>query len=130
MKKDKKEEIWQEVKHEIKENFDAIKDYEENIKKDYESKMNMPISDDDMLDICGHGQEQEYLELYIMKIKYVLIFKYLPVLSYHQIRRGISMPECLLDVCDINHSGVEDYTPEYIQRISREGSGQGKRNKQ
>ena len=39
MKKDIKEEIWQEVKHEIKENFDAIKkDYEENIKKDYESK--------------------------------------------------------------------------------------------
>ena len=30
------------------------------------------------------------------------------------------MPECLLDVCDINHLGVEDYTPEYIQRISRE----------
>jgi len=49
------------VKHEIKENFDAIKkDYEENIKKDYESKMNMPISDDDMLDIRGHGQQQEY----------------------------------------------------------------------
>ena len=59
-----------------------------------------------------------------MKIKYVLIFKYLPVLirSYQQIRRGISMPECLLDVCDINHSGVEDYTPEYIQGISREES--------
>ena len=55
-----KKEIWQEVKHEIKENFDAIKDYEENIKKDYESKMNMPISDDDMLDIRGHGQQQEY----------------------------------------------------------------------
>ena len=32
------------------------------------------------------------------------------------------MPECLLDVCDINHSGVEDYTPEYIQGISREES--------
>ena len=61
MKKDIKEEIWQEVKHEIKENFDAIKkDYEENIKKDYESKMNMLISDDDMLDIRGHGQQQEY----------------------------------------------------------------------
>ena len=59
-----------------------------------------------------------------MKIKYVLIFKYLPVLirSYQQIRRGISMPECLLDVCDINHLGVEDYTPEYIQGISREES--------
>ena len=33
---------------------------------------------------------------------------------------GQSVPECLLDVCDINHSGVEDYTPEYIQGISRE----------
>ena len=45
----------------IKENFDAIKkDYEENIKKVYESKMNMPISDDDKLDIRGHGKEQEY----------------------------------------------------------------------
>ena len=57
-----------------------------------------------------------------MKIKYVLIFKYLPVLirCYQQFRRGINMPECLLDVCDINHSGVEDDTPEYIQRISRE----------
>ena len=32
------------------------------------------------------------------------------------------MPECLLDVCDINQSGAEDYTPEYIQRISREES--------
>ena len=48
------------MKHEIKEIFDAIKDYEENIKKDYELKMNMPISDDDMLDIRGHGQQQEY----------------------------------------------------------------------
>jgi len=59
-----------------------------------------------------------------MKIKYVLIFKYLPVLKrcYQQFRRGISMLECLLDVCDINHSGVEDYTPEYIQRISHEES--------
>ena len=32
------------------------------------------------------------------------------------------MPECLLDVYDINHSGVEDYTPEYIQGISHEES--------
>ena len=32
------------------------------------------------------------------------------------------MPECLLDVCDINHLGVEDYTPEYIPGISREES--------
>ena len=57
-----------------------------------------------------------------MKIKYVLIFKYLPVLirSYQQIRRGINMPECLLDVCDINHSGVEDYTPNIFSNISRE----------
>ena len=32
-----KEEVWQAVKHEIKENIDSInKDYEENIKKDYE----------------------------------------------------------------------------------------------
>ncbi|KAG2657455.1 hypothetical protein PVAP13_1KG280608 [Panicum virgatum] len=61
LKKDIKKEIWQEVKHEIKKNFDAIKkDYEENIKKDCESKMNMPISDDDMLDIRGHGQQQVY----------------------------------------------------------------------
>jgi len=30
------------------------------------------------------------------------------------------MPEYLLDVCDINHSSVEDYTPEYLQGISRE----------
>ena len=58
LKKDIKEEVWQEVKHEIKENIDSIKkDYEENIKKDYKSKMNMPISNDDMLDIRGHGQE-------------------------------------------------------------------------
>ena len=28
----------------------------------------------------------------------------------------------MLDVYDINYSGVEDYTPEYIQRISREES--------
>ena len=61
-----------------------------------------------------------------MKIKYVLIFKYLPVLirSYQQFRRGIckriSMPECLLDICDINHSGVEDYTPNIFSNISRE----------
>ena len=57
-----------------------------------------------------------------MKIKYVLIFKYLPVLirSYQQIRRWISMPECLFDVCDINHSGVEDYTPNIFSNISRE----------
>ena len=49
------------MKHEIKENFDAIKkDNEENIKKDYDSKMNIPISDDDMLDIRGHGLEQEF----------------------------------------------------------------------
>ena len=65
--------------------------------------------------------------------------RYMSVLirNYQQFRRGIwiNMPECLLDVCDINHSGVEDYTHteyilEYIQRISREESGQGKRNKQ
>ena len=42
-----------------------MKDYEENIKKDYESKMNINISDyeendDEMLDIRGHGQRQEY----------------------------------------------------------------------
>ena len=30
------------------------------------------------------------------------------------------MPECLLDVCDINHSGVEDYTPNIFSNISRE----------
>ena len=41
---------------------------------------------------------------------------------YQQFRRGINMPECLLDVCDINHSGVEDYTPEYLQGISRKES--------
>ena len=32
------------------------------------------------------------------------------------------MPECLLDVCDINLSGMEDYTPEYLQGISHEES--------
>ena len=31
-----------------------------------------------------------------------------------------SMPECLLDVADINHSGVEDYTPNIFSNISRE----------
>jgi hypothetical protein len=42
------------------------KDYGENIKKDYESKMNIQISDDDnedndeMLHIRGHGQRPEY----------------------------------------------------------------------
>ena len=30
------------------------------------------------------------------------------------------MPECLLDVCDINHSGVEDYTPNIFSNISGE----------
>ena len=30
------------------------------------------------------------------------------------------MPECLLDVCDINHSGVEDYTPNIFSNISKE----------
>jgi len=41
---------------------------------------------------------------------------------YQHFRRGIriSMPECLLDVCDINHSGVEDYTPNIFSNISRE----------
>ena len=42
-----------------------MKDYEENIKKDYESKMNIHISDyeendDEMFDIRGHGQRPEY----------------------------------------------------------------------
>ena len=42
-----------------------MKDYEENIKKDYESKMNINISDyeknvDEMLDIRGHRQRPEY----------------------------------------------------------------------
>jgi len=30
------------------------------------------------------------------------------------------MPECLLDVCDINHSGVEEYTLNIFSNISRE----------
>jgi len=42
---------------------------------------------------------------------------------YQQFRRGINMPECLLDVCDINHSGVEDYTPNIFSNISREYHG-------
>jgi len=42
-----------------------MKDYEVNIKKDYESKMNIQISDYDendneILDIRGHGQRPEY----------------------------------------------------------------------
>ena len=42
-----------------------MKDYEENIKKKYESKMNIQISNDEenndeMLDIRGHGQRSEY----------------------------------------------------------------------
>ena len=44
-----------------------MKDYEQNIKKDYEAKINIQISDDDnednddeMLDIRGHGQRPEY----------------------------------------------------------------------
>ena len=32
----------------------------------------------------------------------------------------LSMLEWLLDVCDINHSGVEDYTPNIFANISRE----------
>ena len=68
MEKDVKEEIFQENRGEIDENFEnIIKDYEENIKKDFESKMNIQISDDDndenddeMLDIRGHGQRPEY----------------------------------------------------------------------
>ena len=60
LKKDMKEEIMREVRHEIEEDFEYIKkDYEENIKKDYDLKMNIPISDDDMLDIGGHGQKPE-----------------------------------------------------------------------
>ena len=61
-KKDIKEEILQEIKGEIDAKFENImKDYEVNIKKDYESKMNIQISDydendDEMLDIRGHGQ--------------------------------------------------------------------------
>jgi len=39
---------------------------------------------------------------------------------YQQFRHGINMPECLFDVCDINHSGVEDYTPNILSNISRE----------
>ena len=30
------------------------------------------------------------------------------------------MPECLLDVWDINHSDVEDYKPNIFPNISRE----------
>ena len=42
-----------------------MKDYEENIKKKFESKMNIYISDyeendNEMLDIRGHGQRPEY----------------------------------------------------------------------
>ena len=65
-KKDIKEEILQEIKGEIDAKFENImKDYEVNIKKDYESKMNIQISDydendDEMLDIRGHGQRPEY----------------------------------------------------------------------
>ena len=64
-KKDVKEEILQEIKGEIDAKFENImKDYEVNIKKDYQSKMNIQISDDDnddeMLDIRGHGQRPEY----------------------------------------------------------------------
>jgi len=49
-----------------------------------------------------------------MKNKYINISSVEKVLS--TISPWISMPECLLDVCDINHSGVQDYTPEYIQK--------------
>ena len=65
-KKDIKEEILQEIKGEIDAKFENImKDDEVNIKKDYESKMNIQISDydkndDEMLDIRGHGQRPEY----------------------------------------------------------------------
>ena len=42
LKKDIKEEVLQEVRHEIEEKFESInQDYEEYIKKDYESKMNI-----------------------------------------------------------------------------------------
>ena len=42
-----------------------MKDFEVNIKKDYESQMNIQIldydkNDDEMLDIRGHGQRPEY----------------------------------------------------------------------
>ena len=72
LKKNIKEDVLQEVRLEINEKFQAIKqeyaenikrDYEEYIKKDYDSKMNIVISDednDDMLDIRGHGQPPEY----------------------------------------------------------------------
>ena len=57
-KKDINEEILQEIKGEIDAKF-------KNIMKDYESKMNIQISDydendDEMLDIRGHGQRPEY----------------------------------------------------------------------
>jgi hypothetical protein len=72
------EEVLQEVRHEINGKFESLNpDYEENIKrgyeayiqKDYESKINIQISnndsnddllDDNMLDIQGHGQQPEY----------------------------------------------------------------------
>jgi hypothetical protein len=67
-KKDTKEEILQEIRCEIDENFEnTTKDYEENIKKDYEAKMNIQISDDEnedndneMLDIRDQRQRPEY----------------------------------------------------------------------
>jgi hypothetical protein len=67
-KKDTKEEILQEIRSEIDENFEnTTKDYEENIKKDYEAKMNIQISDDEnedndneMLDIRDQRQRPEY----------------------------------------------------------------------
>ena len=69
-------------------------------------KINMPISDDDMLDIRGHGQDLEYrgshttkvkiYELNIMQIYSVLIMYYL------QIRHGIYMPKvCLMSATSV-----------------------------
>jgi hypothetical protein len=49
---DIKEEILKEVKMEIHENF-------EELKKEYNAKFEISISDEDIMDIGGHGQKSE-----------------------------------------------------------------------
>jgi hypothetical protein len=51
-KKDIKEEILKEVKMEMNENF-------EELKKEYNAKFDISFSDEDIIDIGGHGQKSE-----------------------------------------------------------------------
>jgi hypothetical protein len=52
MEKDIKEEILKEIKIEMSENF-------EELEKEYNVKFDISFSDEDVMDIGGHGQKSE-----------------------------------------------------------------------